>query len=168
MNGIFHLLWLVAFGDKPCHQDSGAACLVPPSTINPSREDMAVTSTTTVIQVGGAPSSRNWSTELCDCCTDTNTCCCGFWCFPCMQCKAAGDFGWCCAMPLLDFFCCAVSCCLRASMRERYNIDGSCCNDCCALMWCYPFVWCQMAREVKIRKHGSAPPTTMVITNQVT
>ncbi|CAL8297587.1 unnamed protein product [Arctogadus glacialis] len=129
---------------------------------------MAVTSTTTVIQVGGAPSSRNWSTELCDCCTDTNTCCCGFWCFPCMQCKAAGDFGWCCAMPLLDFFCCAVSCCLRASMRERYNIDGSCCNDCCALMWCYPFVWCQMAREVKIRKHGSAPPTTTVITNQVT
>lgn len=48
--------------------------------------------------------------------------CCAFWCFPCMQCKTAGDFGWCCLMPLLDF-CCIVTCCLRSSMRQRYGIQ---------------------------------------------
>ncbi|CAL8325755.1 unnamed protein product [Lota lota] len=117
-----------------------------------------------VIQI--IPPSKDWSTELCDCCSDIETCCCGYWCFPCLQCKTTGDFGWCCCLPMVDV-CCVVSCCLRSSMRQRYAIQGSCCNDVCTVLWCYPCVWCQMAREVKIQKQGSASATTTVITNQV-
>ncbi|XP_026208934.1 cornifelin homolog A-like [Anabas testudineus] len=117
---------------------------------------MAVTTTT--------QESRTWSTGLCDCCSDMSTCCFGFWCFCCMQCQTASDFGWCCCVPALDY-CCVVSYLLRTSIRQRHDIPGSCCEDYCTVMWCYQCAWCQMKRELKIRRNK--PATAQVFTTQL-
>ncbi|XP_063072361.1 placenta-specific gene 8 protein-like [Engraulis encrasicolus] len=97
-----------------------------------------------------APKPGNWSTGLFDCCADMSSCCFAFWCFPCMQCQTTGKHGWCCAMPLLDPpSCLAVTCCIRKSVRHKFNIEGSVCKDIWATLCCYMCVWCQMSRELK-------------------
>lgn len=47
-----------------------------------------------------------------------------------------------------------------------YLTQGSCCDDCCKIYWCYPCVWCQMSREMKIRKNNPTS-TTSVVTTQI-
>ncbi|KAG8006169.1 PLAC8-like protein 1 [Nibea albiflora] len=97
--------------------------------------------------------SAAWSTGLFDPYEDKKTCGYAVCCFPCMQCETAKDFGWFFLMPLLDTLACGlVSWKLRSSMRERYDIRGSCMDDLCMVCCCYPCVWCQMHREVKIKK----------------
>ncbi|XP_073510710.1 cornifelin homolog [Phyllobates terribilis] len=119
---------------------------------------------------------NEWSSGICDCCQDLGICCFGFWCFPCFQCKTVSDFGECLCLPLLDPGSCGgytgtslagspVSLAMRASVRERYRIRGSICDDCCMLCCCFTCSWCQMAREIKKNKQSVnfvTAQTTMV------
>ncbi|XP_075061084.1 cornifelin homolog [Mixophyes fleayi] len=120
-----------------------------------SVQPVAVSQTVTVSHLN----VNDWSSRMCDCCEDMGICCFALWCFPCFQCSTVSDHGECLCLPLLDLgwtgyscSCPAVSMAMRASVRERYKIPGSICNDCCVTCWCLSCSWCQMAREIKKRK----------------
>uniref|UniRef100_A0A4W4EJB2 Uncharacterized protein n=1 Tax=Electrophorus electricus TaxID=8005 RepID=A0A4W4EJB2_ELEEL len=95
-----------------------------------------------------AAASDQWSTSICEC-DSVNECCFSVWCFPCFACIAARDHGECLCLPLLDTF---VTYSMRSSMRERFRIRGTLCDDCCVTTCCKLCVWCQMARELKYRR----------------
>ncbi|XP_051579302.1 plac8 onzin related protein 6 [Myxocyprinus asiaticus] len=101
---------------------------------------------------------NQWSSGVCDCCEDMSICCCGFWCPYCLMCKTSEDFGECLCLPLLEMcfggLLPPVTLTMRSTMRERYRITGSIQNDCCVATCCTVCVWCQMARELKARKHS--------------
>nr|XP_014349803.1 PREDICTED: cornifelin homolog B-like [Latimeria chalumnae] len=91
------------------------------------------------------------------------------------MCKTADDFGECMCLPMLDPGMCGgysgcagcvpgVSLAMRAAVRERHKIQGNIFNDLCCLYWCYPCVWCQMAREIKKWKQ----PLTIINTQATT
>ncbi|KAK0130805.1 Cornifelin [Merluccius polli] len=140
------------------------AFAMPTAECTPATGVSTMPTAVTTVVTGFPAQTGRWSTELCDCCLDMDICCLGFWCLPCLQCKVAGDFGMCCMLPMLDYFFCIVTCLLRPMMRAQYGIYGTCCGDCCEVFWCCPCVWCQMGREVKIRK---VPASTPVVTTQV-
>uniref|UniRef100_A0A3Q2R4M2 Cornifelin-like n=1 Tax=Fundulus heteroclitus TaxID=8078 RepID=A0A3Q2R4M2_FUNHE len=88
----------------------------------------------------------DWTSDLCNCCDDTKSCCYGFWCCPCLACTVAGNFNQNRCLPLS----------LRVGVRYKYNIKGSLCKDIatsCICVWCS---WCQLHRELKYRKVGPA------------
>ncbi|NP_001314834.1 plac8 onzin related protein 6 [Danio rerio] len=101
---------------------------------------------------------NQWSSGVCDCCEDMSICCCGFWCAYCLMCKTSEDFGECLCLPLLEIcfggMLHPITLAMRSSMRERYHIRGSIQDDCCAATCCPVCVWCQMARELKVRQHS--------------
>ncbi|XP_018599896.1 cornifelin homolog B-like [Scleropages formosus] len=101
-----------------------------------------------------AVQSNQWSSGICDCCNDIGECCCAFWCFPCYACKVSKDHGECLCLPLLDFlgFIPPVSLAMRVSVRQRYGITGSICNDCLYSVFCTACSWCQISREMKARQ----------------
>jgi Cys-rich protein (TIGR01571 family) len=47
----------------------------------------------------------------------------------------------------MRLFCCVITMRLRTYIRERYNIPGSCCEDCCCSLWCLKCTICQLARH---------------------
>uniref|UniRef100_A0A3Q4HYU5 Cornifelin-like n=1 Tax=Neolamprologus brichardi TaxID=32507 RepID=A0A3Q4HYU5_NEOBR len=112
--------------------------------------------------------TANWNTSLFGCCDDIKSCCYGFWCCPCLACTVAGMFEENRCLPLCDICSPAVLSAfgiplfvppaalgLRVGVRHKYGIQGSICKDIatsCVCMWC---TWCQLHRELRIRKHGT-------------
>ncbi|KAI4896819.1 hypothetical protein NFI96_029277 [Prochilodus magdalenae] len=107
-------------------------------------------------QASDGSKTSQWSTGICDCCDDMSVCCLGFWC-PCiLMCNTSERFGECLCLPLLELFFGSlvppVTYAMRSSIRERYRIQGSMCDDCCISTCCGTLVWCQIARELKQRQ----------------
>ncbi|KAG9274507.1 hypothetical protein AMEX_G11432 [Astyanax mexicanus] len=97
-------------------------------------------------------SSNQWGSGICDCGENIAECCFGFWCLPCFACSTSKKFGECLCLPLLELgFIPPITLAMRSSMRQRYGIEGSICNDCVYSFFCCPCVWCQMSREMKKR-----------------
>ncbi|KAL7875807.1 hypothetical protein AOLI_G00107700 [Acnodon oligacanthus] len=119
-----------------------------------------------------AATSDQWSTSICEC-ESVNECCFSVWCFPCFACITARDHGECLCLPLLDSFGIIppVTLSMRVSMRKRYGITDTICNDCVYAFFCGPCSWCQIRREMKARLHplgahslgleATVHPTTM-------
>ncbi|WJX48409.1 hypothetical protein P8452_34975 [Trifolium repens] len=99
-----------------------------------------------------------WSTGLCNCCSNVVTCCLTCWC-PCITFgrvaeiidKACGYSG------ALYTFCCLLgcgwlySCCYRSEMRKQYGLKGNCCTDCMKHCCCEYCALCQEYRELENR-----------------
>ncbi|XP_056156783.1 cornifelin homolog B-like [Lampris incognitus] len=108
--------------------------------------------------VRAQPESRSqepgqWSTGLCDCWQDMGDCCLALCCLPLFTCKVTCAVGACPCLPLLDCVSCAApaSLAMRASVRERYGIEGGIWSDCFYGCCCYPLSWLQISRELKRR-----------------
>ncbi|KAL3047157.1 hypothetical protein OYC64_021392 [Pagothenia borchgrevinki] len=113
--------------------------------------------------MAGEP-EKAWNSGLLDCFEDTNTCCYGFWCGPCLACTVSGRFGenycfpLCDIVPLCTSLMIGMPICVppaalstRAAMRNRYHIRGSLCDDVAVSCFCQWCSWCQMHRELKYR-----------------
>ncbi|KAJ0000034.1 hypothetical protein NQD34_011876 [Periophthalmus magnuspinnatus] len=92
----------------------------------------------TVTQYTVSSGSSDWNSNVCDCCEDCGICMCLCATFiPCiLGCKVAQDNGDSCCIPFLPGAMIA----LRTSVRSRYHISGSVCDDwvvmsCCPLLW---------------------------------
>ncbi|XP_076843632.1 plac8 onzin related protein 4 [Brachyhypopomus gauderio] len=98
--------------------------------------------------------SDQWSTSICEC-ESVNECCFSVWCFPCYACIVARDHGECLCLPLLDTCGCIppATLAMRVSMRRRYGIKDTICNDCVYAFFCRACTWCQIRREMKARLH---------------
>ncbi|KAJ3683770.1 hypothetical protein LUZ60_013997 [Juncus effusus] len=112
---------------------------------------------------------ERWTTDLCSCFDDVNSCCLTFWC-PCVAFGRTAhivDRGLtsCCGSASLYccLFCCGIlvcpgiflqwiySCIYRRNLRMGYNLPESPCCDCCVQYCCEPCSLCQMYRELQNR-----------------
>ena len=110
-------------------------------------------STAPLVSDGG-----KWTEEMCGCTKDCMSCMV-VWCLPfggpiiqAVAVDKATEGGKC-----VPFLCSACFCAFgmavnRGKIRERYNIDGNYCADCCAYLFCGPCMTCQEYREVNARK----------------
>ncbi|KAK2439508.1 Protein CADMIUM RESISTANCE 2 [Trifolium repens] len=103
-----------------------------------------------------------WSTGLCDCCSNPGKSCITFWC-PCItfgqvaeiidkgstSCGASGA--------LYTLICCVIgcgwaySCFYRSKMRQQYGLKGNDCTDCLIHCCCETCALCQEYRELENR-----------------
>ncbi|KXZ50628.1 hypothetical protein GPECTOR_15g312 [Gonium pectorale] len=80
---------------------------------------------------------------------DHNVICGGNCCGGCLAYMGMSFIGCGCILQMLS----------RGHIRQKYNIPGDPCNDCCITFFCSPCSMCQEYRELVIRGHtkGGAP-----------
>ncbi|KAI0172223.1 PLAC8-domain-containing protein [Hypoxylon sp. FL1284] len=112
-----------------------------------------------------------WQADLCTCSPCTS--CMLAWCLPCLLVGQTSERIRDPSMQSADMMnsdCMiytAIACCTgcawiygmmkRSEIRERYQIEGSGCNDCCVSYWCPCCALIQQDNEVKIRQQNAQP-----------
>ena len=90
--------------------------------------------------------SSEWKQGLCNFCGDCEICMCGSFCGLCLNYRNAENLGK--SGILYTLLACIVPCVplllLRQEARERYNIEGSTCDDVVATVCCGTCVLCQV------------------------
>ncbi|XP_021763060.1 cell number regulator 9-like [Chenopodium quinoa] len=113
------------------------------------------------------PATSDFTTGLCDCCSDCSSCLLTF-CCPCisfgriaeivdqgsLSCCAAGTF----YLVLATFvgFQWIYSCTYRAKLKAHFGIPESTCEDCCIHFFCQCCALAQEYRELKLRGYNPA------------
>ncbi|KAG7589404.1 PLAC8 motif-containing protein [Arabidopsis suecica] len=110
----------------------------------------------------GYVKAKDWSTDLCECWMDINSCCLTCWC-PCVafgriaevvdrgstSCGVSG------AMYMIIFMLTGYggsslySCFYRTKLRAQYNLKERPCCDCCVHFCCEPCALCQEYRQLQ-------------------
>ncbi|XP_030195042.1 cornifelin homolog [Gadus morhua] len=111
--------------------------------------------TTGLVTSAFVPGREMWSSSLFSCFEDMGICCLGFWCPCALACQVSADHGEGLCLPMLESMSGiipALALGLRISVRERYRIKGSICDDCCIVTFCGICSYCQLARELKERR----------------
>lgn len=102
-----------------------------------------------------------WTTGLCGCFEDCESCCCTFFC-PCVTVGRnieiiSDGYTECCVggvlytiLQTLGFGCCYL-CTYRKALRRKYELPAQPCHDCCVHFCCPACVICQEYRELKNR-----------------
>merc|ERR1712083_728200 len=94
-----------------------------------------------------------WQHGLCGCCDHMDTCCFGYFCGLCLMMQNADNLGE--NMWLYCLMSCFTPCIpmllLRGKARERYNIEGSTCEDVGTVLCCGHLANCQLAQEIQER-----------------
>uniref|UniRef100_A0AAY5EQ63 Plac8 onzin related protein 2 n=1 Tax=Electrophorus electricus TaxID=8005 RepID=A0AAY5EQ63_ELEEL len=107
--------------------------------------------------------TTEWSSGLCQCCEDMDSCCYAYWCCPCFACSTTSEFGEAMCLPLIDILGPGLLAAsgMAVSVRNKYEIrvrDVTHRPDImisCFCIWCS---WCQMHREIK---HHNMPVTVI-------
>jgi len=103
--------------------------------------------------------SAPWDTGLCDCFSDCKVLCVSWLCATCQiayQIAAVEEHECGCGdwIPVcLCGFCCQVK--VRGLIRQKYNIEGSGCGDCCTSMFCILCAVSQQTRQLDMK--GAKP-----------
>ncbi|KAJ4837364.1 Protein PLANT CADMIUM RESISTANCE 10 [Turnera subulata] len=166
---------------------------VPPTYIpldqSESEADILTHSEGHPVPVGGSDGPAQWSSGICACCDDMQSCCIGFFC-PCyLFGKNAEYLGsgtligscvthfifWalvntvCCCMTdgillgLPGCFVACYACGYRRALREKYNLQEAPCGDFATHFFCHLCANCQEYREIRERSGDNPPDLRMAV-----
>ncbi|BBN19554.1 hypothetical protein MPTK1_8g11660 [Marchantia polymorpha subsp. ruderalis] len=109
------------------------------------------------------PNTGQWTSGLCDCFEDCNSCCLGMFC-PCVlfgRIANIVDQGAISCLGAGTVFCCLTNCTAcgflhtctyRARMRQKFGLPEKPCVDCCSDYFCLRCSTCQLYRELLNRR----------------
>jgi Cys-rich protein (TIGR01571 family) len=129
----------------------------------------------TATPVGDPIKTGGWDAEFCGCFTHLVPNCCMATCCPCVSMAQIAVrlgiasypvalLGYLLAIWFAGILHCLCAWHLRATIRDKFQIPGSCCGDCLAACCCSCCVVAQMATHVKSYKPGNCdfgPPDTL-------